>query len=94
MIKATKQFEMPYELNGICGSLKVEVDYTIERGYFGTKVDEVEEWHSPELKELAINEAYFIKDGSLIENKLSKAEINEVYQAVKIYVEENIEEFI
>jgi hypothetical protein len=94
MIKATKEFKMPYELNGVCGSLKVEADYTIEMGYFGTKVDEVKEWHNHELEELAINEAYFIKAGGLIENKLSKAEINEVYQAVKIYVEENIEEFI
>lgn len=94
MIKATTEFKMPYEMDGVCGTLKVEADYTIERGYFGTKVDEVKEWHSHELKELTINEAYFVKDGSVIENKLSKAEINENYQAVKNYVEENIEEFI
>jgi len=94
MVKATKQFKMSYELNGVCGSLKIEADYTIQQGYFGTKVDEKKEWHNHELEELAINEAYFIKDGSLIENKLSKAEINEVYKDVKNYVEENIEEFI
>ena len=94
MIKATKEFKMPYELNGVCGSLKVEADYTIEMGYFGTKVDEVKEWHSPELKELTINEAYFIKENSSIKNNLSKAEINEVYKDVKNYIEENIEDFI
>ena len=92
MIKATKEFKMPYEMDGVCGSLKVEIDYTIQQGYFGTKVDEVKEWHNHELEELAINEAYFIKYG--IENKLSKAEINEVYKDVKNYIEENIEEFI
>ena len=94
MIKATKEFKMSYELNGVSGSLKVESDYAIQQGYFGTKVDEVKEWHRPELKELSINEAYFIKAGSLIENKLSKAEINEVYKDVKNYIEENIEDFI
>jgi len=94
MIKATKQFEMPYEMGGVCGSLKVEADYIIEMGYFGTKVDEKKEWHNHELEELAINEAYFIKAGSLIENKLSKAEINEVYKDIKVYAEENLEEFI
>lgn len=94
MIKATKQIEMPYQFNGECGELKCEIEYAIEKGYFGTKVDDVKEWHSHELKELTINEAYFVKDGSVIENKLSKAEINENYQAVKNYVEENIEDFI
>ena len=94
MIKATKEFKMSYELNGVCGSLKIEADYTIEMGYFGTKVDEVKEWHSPELKELTINEAYFIKENSSIKNNLSKAEINEVYKDVKNYIEENIEDFI
>jgi len=94
MIKATKEFKMPYELNGVGGTLKVEADYTIEMGYFGTKVDEVKEWHSPELKELTINEAYFIKENSSIKNNLSKAEINEVYKDVKNYIEENIEDFI
>lgn len=94
MIKATKEFKMPYEMDGVCGSLKVEADYTIQQGYFGTKVDEVKEWHSHELEELTINEAYFIKENSLIKNKLSNAEMNEVYKDVKNYVEENIEDFI
>lgn len=94
MKKSTQQIEMPYQFNGECGELKCEIEYVIEKGYFGTKVDDVKEWHSPELKELTINEAYFVKDGSVIENKLSKAEINEVYKDIKIYIEENIENFI
>lgn len=94
MKKSTEQIEMPYQFNGECGELKAEIELEIEIGYFGTKFDEVKEWHSPELKSLTINEAYFVKDGSVIENKLSKAETNEVYKDVKIYIEENIENFI
>ena len=93
MIKIYKEFKMPYEFDGNCGELTINADLEIQQAYFGSKVDEVNEYHSAELINLDIKEAnLFYEDGK--ERTLTKAEINEVYKDVKDYIVENLENFI
>ena len=94
MLKIYKEFKMPYEFDGNCGELTINADLEIQQAYFGSKVDEVNEYHNAELINFDIKEASFVDDTSKWERNLTKAEINEIYKDVKDYVIEHLDDFI
>lgn len=93
MFKSFNEFQMPGQVAGDCGSFEVSATISIQESYFGTDVDDVPEFHPMKIEELDIKEIIFTSSDKT-ERKLTRAEINEVYDSVREYVSENIEDFL
>lgn len=93
MFKSFNEFNMMGQVDGDCGSFEVSATISIQESYFGTDVDDVPEFHPMKIEELDIKEIIFTSSDKS-ERKLTRAEINEVYDSVREYVSEKIEDFL
>lgn len=85
--------KIPFELDFEIGELELDVDYEIIPAYYGTKVDDIKDFNSTELKDFQINEAVFIDDDGK-RKELTKEEIADNYDKIRDYFVENIEKFM
>lgn len=83
---------IPFELEFDIGTLELDVDYEIIPAYYGTKVDDIKDFNSTELKDFQINEAVFVDDNGK-RKELTKEEIADNYDKIRDYFVENIEKF-
>ena len=90
---ANHNHKIPFEFNFEIGELEIDLDYEITPAYYGTKVDDINDFNSSEFKYFQINEAIFINDNDE-KTKFTKEQIEDNYDKIKTYFIENIDTYL